>query len=354
MASAGTGDTLASKVYSLILLWIAVTCAAQEQDAARRPDSTGRAVIEAVETTSFDRLSEFTLAELRKMLGDRSCPLTERAVRALHDMRDLRADDLLGSLLCGPPIDPRTRRGILAGFSTRTDVTLHEPTRVRIYSEIGAQTFAPLELIPPERALAEPVSRHGARRAKRLIQRALGVYPPLLVALYLDRVQVVGRLTCGVPMAGTYGERSIFVVVGKHHEGYTDEFVSRIFHAELSSVLMRAHLSRFPFDEWRRANPPGFAYFGSGQRAIRAGRAENVLTPGHGHRSFLSEYAASSLENDFNSIAGALFSGKMSVQSLRAASPSIAHKTELTMQFYRAVCPVLTDEYFSQLACQAQ
>ena len=187
--------------------------------------------------------------------------------------------------------------------------------------------------------VATPLSATHRAWAPAAVREALSYYPAGLVRRYVRRIYVMDRLyLSGMGIGGTRSLDRIYLAAGTatRHGGHS---LARRLHAELSSILMMAHPSFLDEPAWRRANPPTFRYVGSGVTAVRQGRTSLEARSDLLARGFLHTYAMSSLENDFNAVASALFTSEQTLAVYARTSPRLRKKVELTKRFYRLVHP---------------
>lgn len=242
-----------------------------------------------------------------------------------------------------------------------------------VVARAGVATADPLELIAqpvpvvtasdssifPESWLRAPIHATGgmlappdAERALDIVKRALAKYPDPVLARHLKAVYVLSELKySGVVAGGTNSRTAVYLMVGSVKNGFTDAHIERVFHAEFSSILLRNLKTRFDEEKWQQFNPPGFRYSsGDGVGAIKQGRAsvrpDDQLAP----LGFRNQYAQSSLENDFNGFAAALWTGDATVWDQAQRYPAIRGKLELTLAFYQSIDPSFTAEHFRALA----
>jgi hypothetical protein len=230
----------------------------------------------------------------------------------------------------------------------------------------GPEIFPPGWLKAPFHQTAAPIDPSCKNRARKIVRRALQKYPAALVARTIakGRIYIVGELKVyrSLQFAGTASENAVYLVVCGEYKGYTDEFVESTFHQEYSTLLMNRYLSRLDRKAWAAVNPEGFAYLGSnswdrvrgkdgGAKAItKAGSAKLMSTDAARlKQGFLVRYSTSSLENDVNGYAAALFAGDRSFWSNVAKHPAVRKKADLAIEFYHRIDPAFTREYFQGL-----
>jgi hypothetical protein len=179
------------------------------------------------------------------------------------------------------------------------------------------------------------------RRAEAyaLVERAISKYPPGFVEEHVERIYILSDLTFrGVRAGGSNSRRRIYVVIPPPGRG-SGAYFERVFHSELSSVLLRRHRQLFDPNDWLRGTIPGFTYGASGAAAVRHGLADTHPTDWTLKQGFLYEYGMSSLENDWNSYAGYLLTHPERLTDFATRYPGVAHKQALTTRFYRALDP---------------
>lgn len=198
------------------------------------------------------------------------------------------------------------------------------------------------DMFPPawrSRLRATPLAAGNVKWASRALRDALAYYPPNFARRYVTRIYLVDRLyLSGMNIGGTRSSKRIYIAAGSASlEG--GHSIGRRLHAEMSSILFQAHPSLLNQRGWMSANPRGFRYVGSGTEAVRQGRTDLGARPDLLARGFLHTYAMSSLENDFNAIASALFTSEDTLATYSETAPRLRRKVKITKRFYRQVHP---------------
>lgn len=112
-------------------------------------------------------------------------------------------------------------------------------------------------------------------------------------------------------------------------QGYTDKYLRRTIHHELSSVLIRDR--KFPVKKWRAALPAGVVYddtIDKEVKAIKPGRDLVLANNNLLNRGFLSSYGRTNCINDVNTYAELLF---VEPDKLKNYRKNTAHKTKYTL-----------------------
>lgn len=200
-------------------------------------------------------------------------------------------------------------------------------------------------------ARAEPLDSEEIPRSIEIMRRASAKYHSELLKYYLDRVYVVGKLSFrGIEAGGTNAATRVYVVNRGVADGRSDDTIERVFHMELSSILLRNHPNYIDKKSWTNANPEGFVYgFRNGVEAIKSGKSSLRPDPALAERGFYYQYAMSSFENDFNAIAGELFMSKQEFWMIVDRSPRLSAKVDMVIEFYHQVDPLFTRDYFRGL-----
>ena len=233
---------------------------------------------------------------------------------------------LPGSL---PGQDPSTIR-VLAGVTARYGIAVHHD-------------FERNHFFPPEWRKA-PVNATGTRISPKELDRLapiialfLGRYPVPVVKRNLRDIYLFSDMRFfGKPYGGTNSTSALYVASQGENRGYSNLFLAGTLHHEFSSILLRGQRARFPTRAWKTANPSGFAYDGTGVEML--GRP-NLLVPSPRflEQGFLTRYSQSSLENDFNMIAGWMFTRPAEIRDFGERYPRIRKKLELAVSFYEAL-----------------
>ncbi len=230
-------------------------------------------------------------------------------------------------------------------------VLLSEPVPVTTSSEPN---------IFPQRWLEKPILASGKEldkakcvRVGPVIERALAKYPKLVLDAHLKHVYVLSELKySGVSAGGTNSRTAVYLKIGDNDALYSNAWIERTFHAEFSSILMRNRARDSDSEAWQKLNPVDFRYLGSGVDAIKQRKHGQQMDEKLHALGFLKEYSQSTLENDFNAFAASLFGGDEYIWTLSEKHPPIAGKLKLTIAFYQALDPTLTEETFRRFVLE--
>ncbi len=198
-------------------------------------------------------------------------------------------------------------------------------------------------------ASATQLASYEEARCKRIAFEALSRYPIDLVRKNLRAVYFADEIRFfGLSYGGTNSRDTIYIANRGATEGFTDSFLARTFHHEFSSILLRNNPDKFDVQAWCAANRS--PYGDGGIQALRNGTYETRYAEKWNVDGFLNQYGASSLEEDFNTFAEALFTGDREFWSLAAKYPRLKDKVTVAIAFYQALDPSLSERFFKALA----
>ncbi|MCC6402962.1 MAG: hypothetical protein IT207_03040 [Fimbriimonadaceae bacterium] len=188
-------------------------------------------------------------------------------------------------------------------------------------------------------------------RSLRVLKAAFAKYPDGFLERDLKRVFVLRRISFyGLDYGGTNSLDTVYVTNDGTANGYTDGFLERAFHHELSSILLRNHMQDFDLTAWRAANPGGFQYGEGGTDALRTGKANTQLNEEAMAAGFVSQYSQASYEEDFNMVAESLFMGPKEFWAAVDRHAALAKKVRLAIAFYGKLDASFTETHFRALA----
>lgn len=213
-----------------------------------------------------------------------------------------------------------------------------------VMDRASADIFPESWLTPRIHANADALPEAERPQCREVVDRALGKYAPALVGANLKKVHVLARLEySGVGTGGTNSRSAVYVV---SNSKYSPARLEGNFHAEFSSILFRNFPQHFDKTAWQQNNPPDFTYRGSGVQAIRSKQASLQLGDALHGEGFLHEYGKASIEEDFNSYAGRLFTGDAGLWRAIDLYPRVKAKAGLVIAFYGKLDATLTGEKF--------
>ena len=200
------------------------------------------------------------------------------------------------------------------------------------------------------RATAVGVDVSEVDRSLQLVDAAMVKYPAGLLRENLEAVYFVKQMRFyGLKYGGTNSRNTIYIANRGVRQGFTDQYILSTFHHELSSILLRNHAEQFDNDAWQAANVEGFRYRSSGMQSLKDGTADTKYGGQFHVDGFLNQYATSSMEEDFNTYAEALFMGDHRFWEIVDRFPRVQQKADVILAFYGSLDPGYTEGYFRGL-----
>jgi hypothetical protein len=190
------------------------------------------------------------------------------------------------------------------------------------------------------------------QRSVDILKKAMVKYPVDVLKKTLKKIYVLKDLNFfGVGYGGTNTDYKVYVVNEGLSNGYDDNFVEKLFHAEYSSVLFNMFPDYFNAKAWQKMNPDGWKYTGTtGAEAIRDGESSESITDKYNSQGFLNQYSQSTLENDFNAFAKNIFCCDETFWNTVEKYRGLVVKLYLAVDFYHKINPAFTEDYFRKLS----
>ena len=196
---------------------------------------------------------------------------------------------------------------------------------------------------------AKALSPKEYKRSKRIIIEALDKYPVEILKQNLSEVYILNSLMFyNQVYGGTNSNNNVYLVNSGKLDGYSDEYVEQLFHAEFSSILLRNYSNENFESKWEQINKNDFQFGKGGVDEIKTGKASTDFLPEYFKKGFLYQYAMSGLENDFNSISKNLFCPNNSLWKKAYRYQKIKLKIILTIDFYNNISDTFNIEYFKE------
>lgn len=187
------------------------------------------------------------------------------------------------------------------------------------------------------------------KRHVKIINRAMAKYPSAVLRSNLKNVFLLSKLAFyGANYGGSYYKKNLFFANKGSRLGFSNLYLEQSFHHEFSSVLFIYNKHRFPSQQWKQANKPGFQYGKGGTSALLTGKSGYARKKRYLQIGLLNQYAGASIEEDLNVFAETLFTDKK-IFTLAKIYPRIGKKLKLLIRFYRRIHTDFTKAYFSKM-----
>ena len=185
---------------------------------------------------------------------------------------------------------------------------------------------------------AEQISDYELSRYSILLPIIFSKYPEIIIKKDIKNIKLAHSLTLfGVSYGGTSIGNTLYLTSLGYSNGYTDSYIEELFHHEFSSVLMRKY--KFNAQKFSSYNPHGFKYAQNVDDILRA-ITQDTSTTGNDtlyKNGFLTRYSMSTLENDVNVYAEAIFTKPKYLRNLINNYPVINKKYLVMKQFYLGI-----------------
>ena len=242
---------------------------------------------------------------------------------------------------------------IIIGISFRAEAQrtiIHEPSGVKIVFPVHEQIYPESWYSDNINGKYVPLRVDEYERSERIVIACLDMYPYLMLKKNLEIVYVVYSLEFfGVGYGGTNSNHNVYLT-NKGLENYYDSaYISRVFHAEFSSILLRNFKGLFKEEAWLACNAKDFSYGKGGVNALKTNSSSEYFNSELNEMGFINQYATSDMENDFNSFAKNMFVPRQSFLDLLKKYPRLKKKSELLIDFYHSINSTFTKEYFENI-----
>ncbi|PLX08958.1 MAG: hypothetical protein C0596_03875 [Marinilabiliales bacterium] len=227
---------------------------------------------------------------------------------------------------------------------------VHEESGVIIHFQTDRNMFPENWVGGSINGQAESLKESEYERSKKIILKALDKYPPEVLEDNLKEIYLLNSLEFyDQGYGGTNSNYNVYLVNSGESDGYSDEYVEQLFHAEFSSILLRNYSNPLFESRWEKVNDEGFEYGDGGVLEIKNGTAGTDYSADYFKHGFLYQYAMSGMENDFNSISKNLFCPNTKFWKEAYKYKKLRLKIDATIKFYNNIDETFTKEYFKSL-----
>jgi hypothetical protein len=253
--------------------------------------------------------------------------------------------------------------------SRLTEKTVRGVSVVTDFAPPEAATVFPevMRLIPGE-IKARPMPAPRVQRSLTVLPEVLSHYSEPMLRRFLKRIVLCHDLYLGpLQAAGTYyrafmgnaGTMEGTLYLSSTGDGpladflYTPSLIAETVHHELSSLVLTEAYTVGDMEQWERLLPRGFTYRSDVVTETLSGEREDEeitqLSPRYLSEGFLNRYARTDLENDFNTVAAALFSGDTKFWQAFDQHTRIRGKARIVLALYARYDPHITEDYCRRL-----
>lgn len=187
------------------------------------------------------------------------------------------------------------------------------------------------------------------RNAEEAIYQAFSQYPSQVLIKHIGVVALLKEIKAyGEKYGATYvffkgypNSSGIYIALEDHvpNEELSDYIIDSLHH-EFSSIIMKS--DKFPDEQWRSLNLKSFKY----KHDNRLGGVDALKSREFGAQNdkkilylqgFLSQYAMTNVEEDFNVYSGMIMTHPYEVKNLIIEYPIVRKKVKLWLDFYKSI-----------------
>mgnify|MGYP006928159876 CR=1 FL=1 len=229
----------------------------------------------------------------------------------------------------------------------RTEIEQQERTNIDIIFPTDERIFPDNWYSATIAAKSTPLDSNEYDRTTQAINNALSMYPKSIILQNIKTIYVVKDMEFfGQPFGGTNSNSNVYMTNNGADYGYTSLFLEKTFHHEFSSILLRNYEHFFDTATFTSYNAPGFEYGEGGVEAIRENQVSLDYDKQFNELGLISQYSASSLENDINLFAENLFSPEKGFKRLINKYEGLRNKRSFMIDFYHQIDTSFTVEFF--------
>ncbi len=169
-------------------------------------------------------------------------------------------------------------------------------------------------------------------RVAIVVEEFIKRYNSEIIRNNLTDIYILDSFECfGSPRGGMFFSTSIYIDIKPF---FTDQWVLSTLHHEFSSILKRNY--PFPEQEWRSINNNSFNYTHNVLEVLKQPDNSQLLSSSL-EEGFLQEYARTTIDNDFNTVAEWMFTRETELCEIRGKHDRIDKKVELALKFYKSI-----------------
>ncbi len=217
-----------------------------------------------------------------------------------------------------------------------------------IVCEAAPRIFPFAWRLPPAAFKAKSLDPSKIEFAVSVVKEVLSHYPVNFLKKYLKTIYILNDITQeGISMGGTvwWWEGIVYITI----DNGSMEWLQEVLHHEIGHIVLLHPDSKFWGRDWSALNTPRFHYGKGGFEAIKANQQDTTPKSVHYTQGFVSQYAKSSVEEDFACISEGLMSGDKAFWAAVDKSPILAKKVAYAIKTYGSLDTAFTESYFRNL-----
>ena len=187
-------------------------------------------------------------------------------------------------------------------------------------------------------------------RSMKIMLKAASIYPEDFFAKSLKKVYLLNEIEFyGLGYGGTNDNDNLFLTNRGKANGFTDDYIERTFHHELSSIILRKYNTSFDKTTWISITKHQFATGKTGTNALANGEASTKIDEEYCKIGVLSQYSRASVEEDFNIFTENLFINNPVLWEMAKKYPVINQKINIIIKLYQSQNKNFTLAYFQNI-----
>ncbi len=187
-------------------------------------------------------------------------------------------------------------------------------------------------------------------RSMNVTLKAASIYPSGFLAGSLKKVYLLNEIKFyGLAYGGTNDTDNLFLTNKGEAKGYTDDYIERTFHHELSSIILRKYSTFFDKETWISITKHQFSAGRTGTNALASGETSTSIDEEYCKKGVLSQYSRASVEEDFNILTENLFMNDPKLWEMAKKYPVIKQKINMVIKLYQSQNKNFTLAYFQNI-----
>ena len=190
-------------------------------------------------------------------------------------------------------------------------------------------------------------------RSMKVMPKAASIYPKGFLAKSLKKVYLLKEIKFyGLSYGGTNDANNLFLTNKGKAKGFTDDYIERTFHHELSSIILRKYSIFFDDATWTKITKHQFLMDKTGTDAVASGETSTKIDEEYCKIGVLSQYSKASIEEDFNIFTENLFMNNTMLWEMAEKYPVIKQKINIVVKLYQSQDKNFTLAYFQNIGKQ--
>ena len=222
---------------------------------------------------------------------------------------------------------------------------------IEFVTEIERNMFPTSWQKPPINAEGVPLTENNEiTRSMKVMLKGASIYPNDFLANNLKKVYLLNEIKFyGLAYGGTNDDNNLFLTNKGEDKGYTDDYMERTFHHELSSIILRKYSNSFDKATWINITKHQYSTGRTGTDALASGETSTKIDETYCKLGVLSQYSRASVEEDLNIFTENLFMNNPQLWEMAKKYPVINQKINIIIKLYQSQNKNFTLAYFQNI-----